>query len=81
MAQKREARRNSARPAGARGAPGELHERLPPGRRREEVSFSESGGGEAIYLHISVSATDTALLNELIRQAEKITLEKTEAAK
>lgn len=39
MAQKREARRNSARPAGARGAPGELHERLPPGRRREEVSW------------------------------------------
>ena len=49
---------------------------LPLGCRGDDVTFSEEGEDEIIYLHITIYAKDAESRANLIRQAEKITLEK-----
>ncbi len=49
---------------------------LPLGCRGDDVTFSEEGEDEIIYLHITIYAKDAESCANLIRQAEKISLEK-----
>lgn len=48
---------------------------LPLGARGGEVTFSDKVQGEVVYVHISLYGKNAATRTELIRQAEKTTLE------